>query len=321
MPPALDKQLLIVTGKGGTGKTTIATAAAVLAAREGKRVIVVELGASGRIPASLGVDAGEPGAEIELTDRLHTIAIDPDKALLEWLQALGGRVPGRVLASSGTFQYFAAAAPGAKELVSIIKVWELTQSRRWKRRGAAYDLVVLDAPATGHAIGLLQSPWTFGAIARVGSVATQAQRVQELLCDPARSSYLAVAAPTELAIEETLELEARLAEKPGRELDAVIVNGTIPQRFSASDLDELARAAGVGDASADRVSRSGDDDLIAAAFAAAKTAYERARFQHALVARLRRRGLSVHTIPFQFERSLGRSNIERIASQLARALR
>ena len=57
-----------------------------------------------------------------------------DLALMEWLQALGGRVPGRVLASSSTFQYFTAAAPGAKELVSMVKIWELTQGERWRRR-------------------------------------------------------------------------------------------------------------------------------------------------------------------------------------------
>jgi len=308
MTTVLDKRLLIVTGKGGAGKTTIATAAALLAAREGRRTIVVELGAAGRIPALFGVHEQEPGVEVELSERLSSIAIDPDRALLEWLQELGGRVPGRVLASSGTFQYFAAAAPGAKELVSMVKIWELTRAQRWRRKGAEYDLVVLDAPATGHALGLLKSPQTFGAIARVGAVAAQTRHVQELLADTERSSYLAVATATELAIEETLELETRLAEALARELDAVLVNGTIPQRFSKDELLALERAASAG-------------ELEAAAFAAASAAHDRARFQHGLVARLRRRGLPVHTIPFQFERELDLAGIERIAAALSRALR
>jgi anion-transporting ArsA/GET3 family ATPase len=307
MTTVLNKQLLIVTGKGGAGKTTIATAAAIRAARDGKRVIAVELGAAGQIPALFGADASEPGTEIELAEGLSSIAIDPDRALLEWLQALGGRLPGRVLASSGTFQYFAAAAPGAKELVSMIKIWELTQQKRWRRRSAGYDLVVLDAPATGHALGLLESPRTFGAIARVGAVATQTRHVQELLADPARSSYVAVATATELAIEETLELKGRLADALARELDAVLVNGTIPQRFSAADIVALERAA-------DR------EDLARPALRAATAAHDRARFEHTLIARLRRRGLPVHTIPFQFERELDLAGIERIASALTRAL-
>jgi anion-transporting ArsA/GET3 family ATPase len=312
MRTALDKQLLIVTGKGGAGKTTVATAAALLAARSDRRVIVVELGAAARIPALFGVSAHEPGTEIELAEGISSIAIDPDRALLEWLQQLGGRAPGRVLASSGTFQYFAAAAPGAKELVSMIKVWELTRSKRWRRRTAGYDLVVLDAPATGHALGMLTSPRTFGAIARVGAVAAQTKEVQDLLADAERSSYIAVATPTELAVQETLELRRRLAEELSRELDAVLVNGAIPQRFSASDLLELQRAVAAADASA--------SEPASEAFAAASAAHERARFQHSLIARLRRGGLRVHTLPFQFQHELDLAALNRIASALARAL-
>src|ERR1700756_4696709 len=108
------------------------------------------------------------------------MTIDPDRVLLEWVQQLGGRIPGRILASSGTFQYFAAAAPGAKELFAMVKVWELAQNRRWQRRASGYELVILDAPATGHALGMLRSPMTFGAIARVGPVRAQADAVRAL---------------------------------------------------------------------------------------------------------------------------------------------
>src|ERR1700752_2261463 len=160
MTTGLNKQLLIVTGKGGAGKTTVATAAALLAVREGRRTIGVEVSANPRIPSLFGVSEREPGVEIELAEGLSGIAIDPDRALLEWLQELGGRVPGRVLAGGGTFQYFAGAAPGAKEIVKMIKVWELTLAKRWRRGSPAYDLVVLDAPATGHALAMLSSPRT-----------------------------------------------------------------------------------------------------------------------------------------------------------------
>ena len=114
MPSPLERQLLVVTGKGGVGKTTIAAAIGLLAAQRGQRAIVVEVGDQSRLPALFGVSAREPGVEIVLAEGLSSISIDPDRALLEWLQKLGGRVSGRVLASSATFQYFAAAAPGAK---------------------------------------------------------------------------------------------------------------------------------------------------------------------------------------------------------------
>ena len=140
MALALQRELLVVTGKGGVGKTTIASALGLLASERGIDTIVVEVGEQARLPALLGKPAAEPGLERELRPHLSSLSIDPDRALMEWLQSLGGRVSGRVLASSNTFQYFAAAAPGAKELVSMVKIWELTQGRRWRGRERRYDL-------------------------------------------------------------------------------------------------------------------------------------------------------------------------------------
>src|SRR3979411_1432512 len=126
MASLLERELLFVTGKGGVGKTTLSAALGLVAAERGLRPIVVELGDQARLPALFGVPAPQTGAATMLGRRLWSISSDPDQARLEWLQQLGGRVSGRVLASSSTFQYFAAAAPGAKELVSMVKIWALT---------------------------------------------------------------------------------------------------------------------------------------------------------------------------------------------------
>src|SRR6202011_6176998 len=133
MASPLSLKLIVLTGKGGTGKTTIATAIGLLGASRGLRTIVVEVGRQDRLSELFESAAANPGREIQLEDNLWTLSIDPDRALLEWLQVLGGRISGRILATSGTFQYFAAAAPGAKELVSMVKLWELAESKR--RRG------------------------------------------------------------------------------------------------------------------------------------------------------------------------------------------
>jgi hypothetical protein len=213
-----------------------------------------------------------------------------------------------VLASSGTFQYFAAAAPGAKELISMVTIWKLTQGRRGRgKRPGGYDLVILDAPATGHALGMLHSPQTFGAIARVGPIASQTRQVGELLADPARSGYLAVALPTEMAVTEALELQDGLHRQIGRSLDAVIVNGTLPRRFSAA---ELARIDALD--SRESVTRS--------AALAAHTVHDRASFQHNQLARLRRRDFDAHPVPFLFVPELDLPAVERIAGHLSKQI-
>jgi Anion-transporting ATPase len=314
MASLLDRKLLVLTGKGGVGKTTVSAALGLLAAERGLRTIVVEMGQQRRLAELFGVIPVQKGAETKLRQNLWSVSIDPDRALLEWLQSLGGRVSGRVLASSGTFQYFAAAAPGAKELISMVTIWKLTEGRRGAgKRPGGYDLVILDAPATGHALGMLHSPQTFGAIARVGPIASQTRQVGELLSNPARSGYLAVALPTEMAVTEALELQDGLRRQIDRSLDAVIVNGTLPRRFSAAELDRIDDLDGTGLA-------DGSDSVTRSAALAARAAHDRASFQHNQLARLRRRDFEVHPVPFLFVAELDLPAVERIAGYLSKQI-
>jgi anion-transporting ArsA/GET3 family ATPase len=306
MASLLDRKLLVLTGKGGVGKTTVSAALGLLAAERGLRTIVVEMGEQRRLGELFGVAPEEAGAELELRENLWSVSIDPDRALLEWLQSLSGRVSGRVLASSGTFQYFAAAAPGARELISMVTIWKLTESRRdGRKRSDGYDLVILDAPATGHALGMLHSPQTFGAIARVGPIAAQTRQVGELLANPARSAYVAVALPTEMAVTETLELQDGLREQIDRSLDAVIINGTLPRRFSAAELAQIEDL-------------NGSEPVTSSAALAARAVHDRANFQHNQLARLRRRDFEVHPLPFLFVAELDLPAIERLTGHLSK---
>ncbi len=314
MQSLLDRKLLVITGKGGAGKTTIAAAVGLLAARGGRRAIVVEVGEESRLPGLFGVTPARPGAETRLQERLSSISIDPDRAVLEWLQALGGRVSGRVLASSGTFQYFAAAAPGAKELVTMVKIWQLTRGGGRRAGSRGFDLVVLDAPATGHALGMLGSPQTFGAIARVGPIAGQTRQVQALLEDPSRSAYLAVALGTEMAVTEALELQDGLRRQLRRGLAAVIVNALLPRRFSA---EEIRRIVALGDAGAATTAQRAVTD---SAVLAARAVHDRARFQHNQLARLRRRSFDVVGVPFVWGAQLDLAAVSAIARRLERKL-
>jgi anion-transporting ArsA/GET3 family ATPase len=330
MASALERKLVVVAGKGGVGKTTVSAAVGVLAARRGLRTIVVEVSGAnaqngtngtGRLPALLGLPVPPPhGVEAELADGLWCLSIDPDRVLAEWLRALGGQVSSRVLTSSSAFQYLIAAAPGAREMLSMVKVWELAEGRRSAERAADYDLVVLDAPATGHALAMLGSPRTFSAIARVGPIARQSQQVRDLLEDPARSAYLAVAQATEMAVTETLQLSAGLRRELSRELHAVVVNGTLPRRFDSSELRQIADLSDGADNAETRGA-----SLTRSAARAARGVHGRVRAQQRQIARLRR-GTGTHgsppvsTVPFIFRSELELEAVRQIADRLARTL-
>jgi anion-transporting ArsA/GET3 family ATPase len=305
-----DRRLLYVTGKGGVGKTTVAAALGLAAAEAGRRTIVCEVADQDRVSRAFQRQGVVPETEVELADNLWAITIDPQRALEEWL---GRQLPGpglRVLARSSAFQYFVAAAPGAKELITIAKVWELAALERWDRRSRTYDLVVVDAPSSGHGLAMLTTPRTFGEIARVGPIRRQAFKVRDLLCDPERTGYVAVALPEEMPVNETLELERRLPEAVGLGLEAIVVNGMWPERFSAGDAETL-RAASV----------DGHSPEAAAVLRAALSAHGRARSQRSHLRRLRRSASArVVTLPYLFEAELGLPEYERLAGDLVRKL-
>jgi anion-transporting ArsA/GET3 family ATPase len=305
-----DRRLLYVTGKGGVGKTTVAAALGLAAAQAGRRTIVCEVAEQDRVSRAFARQGVVPETEVQLADNLWAITIDPQRALEEWLARQLGGVGLRVLARSSAFQYFVAAAPGAKELITIAKVWELAQLERWDRRARTYDLVVVDAPSSGHGVAMLTTPRTFGEIARVGPIRRQAFRVRDLLGDPERTGYLAVALPEEMPVNETLDLERRLPEAVGIGLEAIVVNAMWPKRFSAADADAL-RAT----------SADGHSPEAAAALRAALSAHGRARSQRSHLRRLRRAtSARVVTLPYLFESELGLPEYERLARDLGRKL-
>ena len=299
-----DRRLLYVTGKGGVGKTTVAAALGLAAARAGRRTIVCEVAEQDRMSRAFKREGVVAETEVQLAENLWAISIDPQRALEEWLGRQIGGVGLRVLARSSAFQYFVAAAPGAKELITVAKVWELAQRQRWDQRNRTYDLVVVDAPSSGHGLAMLTTPRTFGEIARVGPIRRQAHKVRDLLGDPERTGYVAVALPEEMPVNETLELERRLPEAVGAGLEAIVVNGMWPDRFSAADADAMREAA---------------DGLPT--MQAALTSYERARAQRSHLRRLRRAALAkVVTLPYLFESEVGLPEYETLAGNLARKL-
>jgi anion-transporting ArsA/GET3 family ATPase len=302
-----DRELAFITGKGGVGRTTVALAVALAAVHAGRRVVLCELAGQWRAARLYGLDAVRPGREARLEDGLWAMTIDPVLALEEWAaRQIGSRRLVGVLTHSGTFASFVNAAPGARELVAMTKAWELGRSERWVKGLGGYDLVVVDGPASGHGVGMLRAPRTFAEIARVGPIASQARTVAALLEDPTRSAVLAVAQPAELAVSETLALEGRIAGALARPLDAVVVNGLLPRRFSAGDVARLVALDGA---------------LPTAVVAAARRQHGQATAQQGQLRRLRRHiSARVATLPHVAAPQLAIDDVRALADELARRL-
>jgi anion-transporting ArsA/GET3 family ATPase len=315
LPAPLDRRLVFVTGKGGVGKTTASAALGVLAARRGRRTIVAELARRddvGRVLGSDGASDGAVFAEVELGEGLHVISVDPELAMEEYLiDQLPMRSLAGMLASSRTFTYLAAATPGLSELLAMGKVWELAQPTRRTPGSQPYDLVIVDAHATGHGLAMLQAPRTFAAAAQVGPIARQARIIAETIDDPSRSAIVAVTDASEAAVTETLELAEALREGLGRELDRVIVNAVAPRHFSADDDAQMAAAL---------AEASDFEESVAVALRAARHEYRRGVAQRRQIDRLRRRLGSVVTLPQLFVAAVGPEEIGSLATVLGRRL-
>jgi anion-transporting ArsA/GET3 family ATPase len=304
VPEPLDKRLLFVTGKGGVGKSTVALALGLAAAERGKRTIVCEVGAAEH--ASKVFRRAEIGFhEVELADNLWTISIDPDDSMREYLLLqLKVRAMGDLLTRSRIFTYLAAATPGLKELVTIGKIWELAQLDRRVKKGRKYDLVIVDAPATGHGIGFLQTPRTFANIARVGPIHNQAKALDAYITDHSRTGAAIVAIPEEMPVNETGLLESELAEI-GVAVDRVYLNAVYPERFSGAEAERLAEAA----ESANGAARAG--------IRTALSEHRRATAHREQLERLRELvSIPVETLPFVFEPELGVEGLQTLAERV-----
>jgi anion-transporting ArsA/GET3 family ATPase len=308
VPGLLERRLIFVTGKGGVGKSTVSTALGVLAARRGLRTIVAEMAGQDRVRQTFG-QGGEMFEEVPLGERLFTISVDPQHAMEEYLRVKTGPV-GHALGSSRLFNAFAMATPGMRELLSVGKVWELSQHQRRTEEADAYDLVIVDSPAAGHGVGILRTPRTFAEIARVGPIAHQGRAIAATIADPNFTAVVAVTTAEEMPVNETLWLRDALSAEQ-LPLDAVIVNARYPERFARGERKKLIAAR----------DRAGTP-LARAALGAAVSEQARAQAQSAELARLSEGiGRPLVELPYLFAEDVGPSQLELLADALDRGLR
>jgi len=227
-PGLADRRLVFVTGKGGTGKTTVAAALALGLAERGQRVLLAELGRDAQAPRMLAARPPAVGPRpVRLLDGLDAIRIDPFAALAEYLELQGfaGSLLARGLRQRGLHDLL-VGTPGWRELITLGKLWYMSggdvpedPSRR------DYDRIVVDAPATGHGLTLLDVPRVVHAAVRSGPLAHNAAKVEAMLLDPRQTVLLPVCWPEALPVHETVELVDRIEQSVGIHVDRVVVNG------------------------------------------------------------------------------------------------
>ena len=297
---------MIVTGKGGVGKSTVALALALAAARRGKRTILCEVSAQEHL--SRVFHRAEVGFhEVEMAENLWAISIDPDESLREYvLLQLKVKAMRDLLFKSRIFTYLAAATPGLKELVTIGKIWELALEDRKVKQGRNYDLVIVDAPATGHGVGFLQTPRTFANVARVGPIRQQAEILDKFIRNRKRTGMAVVTLPEEMPVNETAKLERDLASEVGVQVSRIFCNGLYPERFPEEEAGALIELA------AER------EGAVRVACRAAASESRRARAEREQLARLEEiTEAPVTTLPFLFEPELGVEEIGVLADEVA----
>ncbi len=301
-------RLVIVAGKGGVGKTVVTATLARAAALSGLTTLVVEVeGKSGLATMfgqhPLGYDeivlaaGGGPDGAGDVRARTLT----PDEALLDYLREHGLSRISKRLVQSGALDVVATAAPGIKDILVLGKVKQL------ERAGAA-DLVVLDAPAAGHAITFLQAARALLDTVRVGPINAQARDVLEMLEDHERCQVMLVTLPEETPVNELIETAFNLEDRVGVGLGPVVVNAVYPEIVG------LATDPAVAADEASVTLRNGEAEALAAAAAFRR---DRTALQAEQIARLAEQlPLPQLRLPFLFTTEIGPVEVDLLATAL-----
>jgi len=305
----LDRRLVFVTGKGGVGKTTVAAALALFASEHGRRTLLCEVDAKGDVASFLesGPTAFTAG---EALPGLWAMSMDTEASLREYLR-LNLRIPvvGRIGPLARAFDFVATAAPGVREILTVGKLC-------YEVREQHYDLVVVDAPATGHIIGQLAAPQAINELVKVGLIRSQTDWMLEILSDPQQTAVAIVTTPEEMPVNETMELVDRIGKETTVELAAVIVNRVLPELFGRSEEDVFDKLC-AGTSAKELTRLAGDDP--APVLTAARLAVTLRRTNAGHLERLRTAvdaAVPMLYLPFLFARFHGLRSIRQVAHAL-----
>jgi anion-transporting ArsA/GET3 family ATPase len=311
----LERRIVVLTGKGGVGKSVVGAAVALAARERGKRVLLVEVAAPLEAARLFG---GPPsgGRETEVLPGLFTVNLDPAAVMDEYVRhVVKIELIARRILESPVYHRFFAAAPGLKELMVLGKIMVLEEARRPFSTKPLWDLVVVDAPATGHGLAFLKVPLAASAAAPVGPIGHNARRVLTMLRDPLRTALVVVAIPEEMAVVEALQFDELAEREIGMKPAALVLNACHERRFSDADEAEVLRLAADG---ADGEIEPGVP--LAAALRAARRQIRRRKLTRFYEARLRRAlDAPLVSLPFLFREALALEDVRLLASRLEAA--
>ena len=292
-------RVLIVAGKGGVGKTTIAAALGQMAADAGLRALVVEIEGKSGLGAAFGASEALTYEERELAPNVHARTITPDFALIEYLEEHGLRRLGKRLAKSGALEVVSSATPGIKDILVLGKVKALA-------REDPADVIIVDAPAAGHAITFLASARGLLDAVRVGPIVDQARDVNDMLTDASKCQVILVTLPEETPVNEVVETAFALEDRVGIKLAPLVVNSVYP----VLDLD-------IGAIAREGVDGNDAENLRAAA----EFRLHRQALQREQVTRLRDAlPLPQIVLPQLFTSAVGPSDVRALAAAMADAV-
>ena len=310
MSELLERKLILVTGKGGVGKTTVTAALALLASERGMRTLVCDVDAKGDL-ASVFETGPTTFREREVHPRLFAMTMDTEASLREYL-ALNLKLPfgARLGPLARMFDFVATAAPGVKEILTIGKLaYEVRQGR--------YDVVIVDGAATGHVVGQLAAPQAINELVRVGIVREQTTWMLDILSDPVQTGLVIVATPEEMPVNETIDLAGRLRSETTVDLAAIVVNRVLPELFGRGEEEVFERLSRPDHVAA--LSKMADAD-VSPVLEAARLAVTLRRTRAGHLERLRA-GVAPHVpllyVPYLFLRSHGLRATRQVSDALA----
>ncbi len=233
-----ERRLIFVMGKGGVGKTTTSAALAIAAERMGKRVLLAEIGDSDAI-GQIFINDTLPENPLKIADRIWGARVDPKSELALYVHDhINSRFFANRITRSRLFDYLVAAAPGLREIMSLGRIWRWTLETDSLDRHA-YDLIIVDAPATGHALSLLRLPQVLIEMIRFGPVVKEVRQLEYLLKDPSRTGMTLVALAEELPANEALQLYQAADSELGMPLKTIFINAVYPRLFTPSEVDQI----------------------------------------------------------------------------------